>query len=75
MLEKLLDQRRLAGADLARDHGDRRPREDAVFEDRVGAAVQRRPEDEVRIRQQREGTLPQIEVVGVEPGIGHHRQR
>ena len=52
--QQMPDQRRLASADFAGDHGDRGESRKAVFQHRVGPGVDGRPEQEIRIRQKAE---------------------
>jgi hypothetical protein len=59
----LLQKRRLAGPDLAGDHGDGRAGHDPVFEDREGALVRRRPVQEIGVGQKREGPFGQAEML------------
>ena len=51
LAQQMLQQRRLAGPHLARYERDRRAGQDAVFEDRVRAQMDRPPVHEVRIGQ------------------------
>ena len=64
--EQVAQQRGLAGADLAGDHRDRRMRQHAVLEHRVGAGVVLRPVEEVGVGQERERPLGQPEVLVVD---------
>ena len=59
--QQLLQQRGLARADLAGHQGDRRLRQDPVFEHREGLLVLAGPVEKPRIRDQREGPLGQAE--------------
>ena len=70
--EQVAQERGLAGADLAGDHRDRRVRQHAVFQHGVGPRVVLRPVEEVRVGQEREGSLGQPEMVVVDPQRTRH---
>ena len=66
LAQKLAQERRLAAADAAGDERDRCTAEDAELQHRIGAPVLRRPEQEIRVGHEREGTLAEPEEVHVE---------
>ena len=70
--QEVAQERGLAGADLAGDHRDRRVRQHAVLEHRVGAGVALGPVEEVRVGQERERPLGQTEVVVVDSERTRH---
>ena len=55
--------------DTAGDERDRGTRQDAKLQNRIGAAMLRGPEQEVRIGDEREGTLPESEEIHVKADI------
>src|SRR5690606_11299157 len=59
------EKRGLSAPHTARDERDRRTAEDAELQHRIGAPVLRRPEQEVRVRHERERTLAKPEEVHV----------
>ena len=65
-LQQLLDERRLACADLAGDQRDRRARQDAVFQHGESAAMLGGPEQEIGVGHEREGPPRQPEMPGID---------
>ena len=73
LAQKLAQQRGLAAADPTGHQCDRRPRQDAEFQHRIGAPVLGRPEQEIRVGNKREGTLAESEEIHVEADAGIFR--
>ncbi len=71
--QQSLHERRLAGPHLAGDDGERRPDGDTILQNGVGLGVGGRPEQEVGIRQQREGPLGESEMTHVK--VDTHNRR
>ena len=64
--QQVMQQRGLARPHLAGDQRDRRAGQQPVFQHREGAAVRRRPVQEIRIGHQRERPLGQAEMLGID---------
>ena len=69
-IEQMVEQRGLAGPHLPGQQRDGRARHHPVLEHREGSLVHRAPEQERRVRDQREGPFMQVEVIGVETDGG-----
>ena len=66
LAQKFPEERGLPATDAPGDKRDRCAAEDAELQHRIGAPVLRRPEQEIRIRDERERTLAEPEEVHVE---------